>query len=262
MLAGRMPARRRIHVRRPTRVLGLPLLAIVLAAGLTAAPAAPAAAAGCNQSMPAKLHHLGSSTQVVIATAKGWHSTTGQLRLFQKATVGSGTRWCLVLGPYPARFGYNGLVQGTKRIMNSGTTPAGTYSLPKAFGLRSDPGTALPYTRSDSNDYWALDRKYPRTFNTYQRNGVHGFRASQAEHIAHFSTQYRYAAVIGFNLPTVGHHPNRTRGGAIFLHVNGTGATAGCVSVSQSAMVAILRQLTPSRSPKIVISPTSWLGHA
>ena len=73
-----------------------------------------------------------------------------------------------MLGPYTARFGYNGLVKGTERIMNSGTTPAGTYSLPKAFGLRSDPGTALPYTHADGNDYWALDRKYPWTFNTYR----------------------------------------------------------------------------------------------
>ena len=255
-------AGKRLDVRRTARALGLPLLAIVLAAGLAGAPAAPAAAAACNESMPTKLQHLGSSTQVVIATADGWHSTWGKLRVFQKQASGSGTRWCLVLGPYTARFGYNGLVQGTKRIMNSGTTPAGTYPLPKAFGLRSDPGTALPYTHSDGNDYWALDRKYPLTFNTYQSNGVHNFRASEAEHIAHFSTQYRYAAVIGFNLPKAGHRANRARGGAIFLHVNGTGATAGCVSVSQTAMVAILRRLTPSRSPKIVISPTSWLSHA
>ncbi len=257
-----VPVREHIDVRRTTRALGLPLLALVLAAGLTAAPATPAAASGCNQSMPTKLHHLGSSTQVLIATATGWHKTWGKVRLYEKHATGSGTRWCLVLGPYAARFGYNGLVQGTKRIMNSGTTPAGTYALPKAFGLRSDPGTALPYTHSDSNDYWALDPKYPATFNTYQFHGVHNFRASEAEHIAHFSTQYRYAAVIGFNLPRTGHRPNRTRGGAIFLHVNGTGATAGCVSVSQTVMVAILRRLTPSRNPKIVIAPTSWLSHA
>jgi L,D-peptidoglycan transpeptidase YkuD (ErfK/YbiS/YcfS/YnhG family) len=256
----------RTDAPRRAHPLGRPLLAIVLATGLAAglatAPATPVAAASCNQSMPTKLHHLGSSTQVVIATANGWHSTWGKVRVFEKQASGSGTRWCLMLGPYTARFGYHGLVQGTKRIMNSGTTPAGTYSLPKAFGLRSDPGTALPYTHSDVNDYWALDRKYPWTFNTYRFHGVHGFRASEAEHIAHFSTQYRYAAVIGFNLPSAGHRANRTRGGAIFLHVNGTGATAGCVSVSQTAMVAILRRLTPSKHPKIVIAPTSWLGQA
>jgi L,D-peptidoglycan transpeptidase YkuD (ErfK/YbiS/YcfS/YnhG family) len=199
---------------------------------------------------------------VIVATASSWQSTSGVLRVYEKRAGTSGTGWCLVLGPYRARFGYHGLVPGRDRRKDTGTTPAGTYSLPKAFGLNSDPGTALPYTHSDSNDWWALDSAYPWTFNTYRSNGVHQFRASEAEHIAHFAVQYRYAAVIGFNLPKQGRRANRTLGGAIFLHVNGTGATAGCVSVFQSAMVAILRRLNPDRDPKIVISPTSWLAHA
>jgi L,D-peptidoglycan transpeptidase YkuD (ErfK/YbiS/YcfS/YnhG family) len=249
-------------VRRVAQLAGLALIALATVAGGLAVPSPATAAAACNQTVPTRLHHIGSSTQVVVATADHWSSTSGTLRVYEKRAGTSGSGWCLVLGPYRARFGYSGLVPGQDRRKNTGTTPAGTYSLPKAFGLNKDPGTALPYTHSDSNDYWALDPASPWTFNTYRYNGVHQFRASEAEHIAHFSVQYRYVAVIGFNLPKPGRRANRTIGGAIFLHVNGTGATAGCVSVAQSAMVKILDRLDPHRKPMIVISPTSWLAHA
>jgi L,D-peptidoglycan transpeptidase YkuD (ErfK/YbiS/YcfS/YnhG family) len=240
----------------------LGLLALVTVAGGLVLPSPAGASSSCDQTVPTQLRHIGTSTQVVVATSPTWSSTSGTLSVYEKKANTAGTGWCLVLGPYRARFGYSGLVPGQERRKNSGTTPAGTYLLPKAFGLNKDPGTALPYTHSDSNDYWALDPAYPWTFNTYRFNGVHKFRASQAEHIAHFSVQYRYAAVIGFNLPSPGHRADRVLGGAIFLHVNGSGATAGCVSVSQSAMVKILRRLDPDRKPTIVISPTSWLSHA
>lgn len=239
----------------------LGLAAAMAATGLLLPPSASAGST-CDQTLPTRLHHIGAATQVVVATTKSWGSTAGSLRVFEKKAGTPGTGWCLVLGPYHARFGYGGLVVGKDRRKNTGTTPAGTYTLPKAFGLKSDPGTALPYTHSDSDDYWALDPRSPWTFNTYQNHGVHGFRASEAEHIAHFNVQYRYAAVIGFNLPRPGKRANRTIGGAIFLHVNGSGATAGCVSVNQSAMVAILRRIDPAQHPRIVISPTSWLDHA
>jgi L,D-peptidoglycan transpeptidase YkuD (ErfK/YbiS/YcfS/YnhG family) len=248
-------------VRRTARLSALAIIAFATVAGGLAVPsqatAAPSAAT-CHQTVPTQLSHIGSSTQVLVATTKRWSSTSGSLSVYEKGTSG----WCLVLGPYRARFGYSGLVPGHQRRKNTGTTPAGTYSLPRAFGLNRNPGTALPYVHSDANDYWALDSASPWTFNTYRFNGVHGFRASEAEHIAHFTVQYRYAAVIGFNLPRPGRRANRTIGGAIFLHVNGSGATAGCVSVSQSAMVKILDRLDPDRQPMIVISPTSWLTHA
>ena len=61
---------------------------------------------------------------------------------------------------------------------------------------------------------------------------------------------YQYAVVIDFNRwPAV-----RYRGAGIFLHVNGTGATAGCVSVPLTTMVSILRWLDPAQHPRIAIA--------
>ena len=62
-------------------------------------------------------------------------------------------------------------------------------------------------------------------------------------------TQYARALVIGFNYD----EPVRGRGAGIFLHVNGSGATAGCVSVPADAMDRILAWADPARSPHIAI---------
>jgi len=39
------------------------------------------------------------------------------------------------------------------------------------------------------------------------------------------------------------------------LHVNGSGATAGCVSISRQRMLRVLRWLDPDLDPVIVIGP-------
>ncbi len=45
----------------------------------------------------------------------------------------------------------------------------------------------------------------------------------------------------------------RHRGSGIFLHVNGSGATGGCVSVPRSMMVRLMRELDPAAAPVIAI---------
>ena len=59
---------------------------------------------------------------------------------------------------------------------------------------------------------------------------------------------YRYAAVIAYNTA-------RTPGlgSAIFLHVGTGSSTAGCVSLPQRRLLAVLKWLKPGRSPRIKI---------
>ena len=45
----------------------------------------------------------------------------------------------------------------------------------------------------------------------------------------------------------------RHRGAGIFLHVNGRGATAGCVSVPRRLMRTVMAWLDPARDPRIAI---------
>jgi L,D-peptidoglycan transpeptidase YkuD (ErfK/YbiS/YcfS/YnhG family) len=72
-------------------------------------------------------------------------------------------------------------------------------------------------------------------------------RASQSEHLANYPV-YRRAIVIGYNLNQV-----RYRGGGIFLHDNGSGYTAGCVSVNRAFMDRISGWLRSAARPTIVI---------
>ncbi len=60
--------------------------------------------------------------------------------------------------------------------------------------------------------------------------------------------QYEWSIVTSFNRQQVRH-----RGSGIFLHVNGSGATAGCVSAPRWFIKSLMRRLDPDRSPVIAI---------
>ena len=78
--------------------------------------------------------------------------------------------------------------------------------------------------------------------------------AHSSEHLADYPVQYAYAAFIGFNAgPSKVLPPERPSGSGIFLHVNGTGYTAGCVSIPRSSLIAVLKWLNPASKPHIAI---------
>jgi L,D-peptidoglycan transpeptidase YkuD (ErfK/YbiS/YcfS/YnhG family) len=163
-------------------------------------------------------------------------------------------------------------------VQDTGTTPIGTFRITETFGLAANPGARLPYRRVDGNDYWVGDRKDPRTYNLFQPAAAprRTWRIGQAERLAGYPRQYQYVAVIDFNRPapaTVRWDADRHeylsanpvgvgRGSAIFLHVNGKGSTAGCVSITQANMISILRWLDPTKRPRIVMAPAADIDRA
>lgn len=250
---------------RPHGVLVCTLSALLL---VLSGPPVTAASARVPAYHPDRLVHLADAGQVVVVTSSGWRSSHATLRAYAKDRHG---RWQLRMGPWAARVGYNGMAPAGRRRQGTGTTPAGTFGLGRAFGSRPDPGTSLAgYRRFDNNDYWVYDPRDPATYNVLQRSRSADarWRTSWAERLADWGDrQYAYAVVIGFNLPS-GVHWSRarqeyvasrpadtSRGGGIFLHVNGAGATAGCVSVGLHRMQRLLRWLDADRGPRIVIGP-------
>lgn len=209
-----------------------------------AARAMPASLGGVPASIPA------DSTQVI--TVNRSHGTYADIALWHLADTG----WVRVLHSGDARIGYAGLVAGDQRRRGSGTTPLGTYPLRSSFG--SGPpraGWSLPYRRFTSNDYWVEDPASPY-FNQMRDRRLGGFRwrlpvqaPNGSERLADYPTQYAMAVVIGFNdvdpLPRLG--------GGIFLHVNGRGATAGCVSAPRWFVAAVMADLEPAADPVIAI---------
>ncbi|MDG4859929.1 L,D-transpeptidase family protein, partial [Streptomyces sp. T-3] len=175
-------------------------------------------------------------------------STTGTLTWWDRR----GGRW-VEAGSVPARFGAKGLVEGGLRKQGTNTTPAGLYDLPYAFGTKPAPGgTSATYRRVKQNSWWCQDNR-SRAYNRWTEPLPADCREKESEHLVDFGRQYAYALVIGFNYE----RPVRGRGAGIFLHVNGRGATAGCVSVSGDAMRRILTWAKPGRAPHIAIGTTS-----
>jgi L,D-peptidoglycan transpeptidase YkuD (ErfK/YbiS/YcfS/YnhG family) len=236
-----------------------------------AAPSSPTAAVSKPAFHPSRLTHLGSARQVVVVTASTWKTSYATVRTYSRDSSG----WHRQFKKKNGRLGTHGFAHFGERRQNSGETPAGTYGLLRAFGAAPDPGTAVAYRQFDRNDWWPYDPRDPRTYNVEQFHGRSAatlWRKSWAEHLWHFQDQYEWAVVLDYNLPSgvygsgdqrfASSTANTAAGGGIFLHVNGPGSTAGCVSVGRKAMRKILRWLNPAQHPVIVMAPTKAIDKA
>ena len=130
------------------------------------------------------------------------------------------------------------------------TTPTGVYSFGDTmFGIQSNPGVAYAYHGLVVDDWWDENPLSP-TYNTF----VHGANpGGNSEALWTITPAYRYFAVIEYNMdPTVS-----GAGSGIFLHVSGTGPTAGCVSLAESDL---LRGLVARPRPAPADRAESRLG--
>jgi L,D-peptidoglycan transpeptidase YkuD (ErfK/YbiS/YcfS/YnhG family) len=165
------------------------------------------------------------------------------------------TGWQARFSADDGRIGYGGLVRGTKRQQGTGTTPLGTYALPWAFGMTAaNDKWKLRYRQVEAGDFWVQDNESAH-YNRYRNQAEGGFRwwlpssdPNGSERLTDFRGPYRVAVVTDFNIKQVRH-----RGAGIFLHVNGSGATAGCVSAPGVFMDKLMRVLDPARVPVIAV---------
>jgi L,D-peptidoglycan transpeptidase YkuD (ErfK/YbiS/YcfS/YnhG family) len=248
-------------VRRFVVLLGL--LAALSSTG-------PVEAAGPSW-YPTRLSHVGDAQQLLVVVGAGGSSAT--VHAYQRDPGG----WREVTG-MAARIGYGGWAWAARRVQDTGTTPIGTFGLTEAFGLGANPGARLPYRRVGDHDYWVGDKRDPRTYNLWEPAAASGrtWRVGQAERLSSYPVQYEFAVVIDFNRPApatvvwngahgeyVTSRPSAVgRGSSIFLHVNGRGSTAGCVSVSRAHLIGILHWLNPAAHPRIVMAPLADIGRA
>jgi L,D-peptidoglycan transpeptidase YkuD (ErfK/YbiS/YcfS/YnhG family) len=212
------------------------------ATGTGTGPTSAAVAAAPNFPVPAS---PGDATQLITVKSNGSYAT---VTAWAKGSSG----WKAVLSDGAGRVGSNGVVDGATRKQGTYTTPSGTYTLTEGFGVEAG-GTSMPYTRVNSSHWWVEDpeSKYYNSMHTAQGADFplteSGDRGS--EHLINYPTQYAKALVINFNRwpATPG------RGAGIFLHVNGRGATAGCVSVQRATMDRIMAWIKPGAHPRIAI---------
>lgn len=95
-------------------------------------------------------------------------------------------------------------------------TPTGVYSLHTPFGIKSNPGCKLGYTKVTANHYWGGK-----------------------------DAQYYNKMVDTSKVPE--YEP----GNAIFIHCQGKGTTAGCISIPEKDMIVLLKNL--KSDAKIII---------
>jgi L,D-peptidoglycan transpeptidase YkuD (ErfK/YbiS/YcfS/YnhG family) len=230
------------------------LIALMLAAAAYLVPAPAHAAPSQIQRSHVRLDgvdvrlHAGT-TQVVTVNHTSGHRARVTLWAYAEG------RWRQRIQALDGRIGYGGLVPGPRRVQSTGTTPLGTYGLPSAFGRHGrDASWELPYRKIRSGDFWVQDNR-SRYYNRYRNQRQGGFRwwlptsdPNSSERLTDYRSQYEWSIVIDFNRAQVRH-----RGSGIFLHVNGSGATAGCVSAPRWFVRELMTRLDPDRQPQIAI---------
>lgn len=221
------------------------VIGVLLAASLAPIPTAAASAVRLGGVRVALAP--GTSQVVTVNRTRSWHA---RVTLWERGASG----WKAIARTGNGRVGYGGLVRGVSRRQGTGTTPLGSYRLLDAFGTHPASATwRLPYRRIHSGDYWVQDNA-SAYYNRYRNKAEGGFRwwltrgVDTSEELTDYSTQYEYAINTGFNLAQVRH-----RGAGIFLHVNGRGATAGCVSAPRWFLRVMVVRLDPRRAPVIAI---------
>ena len=237
------------------RRLLIPLLTVgLLGAPLPVPMAATASTASTGGTASVRLDgvdvELRRNTRQVVTVnrTRGHHARIGLWVLRNGA-------WSRVLRATDGRVGYGGLVVGHRRQQGTGTTPLGTYRLPSAFGTHAGrDGWDLAYRKIRRGDFWVQDNASD-FYNRYRNQRQGGFRwrlptgaENGSERLTDYPRQYEYSIVTSFNRRQVRH-----RGAGIFLHVNGSGATAGCVSAPRPFLRRLMQRLAPDRAPVIAI---------
>jgi L,D-peptidoglycan transpeptidase YkuD (ErfK/YbiS/YcfS/YnhG family) len=226
----------------------LTALTAVVVALVLAGPAPSAAAADVTLDGVTVQLRKGTTQVVTVNRTKGHHARV----TYWKRVAG---RWEKRLRAHDGRIGYNGLVRPRQRVQGSGKTPLGTYRLPWAFGMHAQRDAWDPsYRKVRKGDYWVLDNQSDH-YNRYRSKLRGGFRwwldpsdPDSSERLKDYPKQYEWSVVTSFNSRQVRH-----RGGAIFLHVNGSGATAGCVSAPRWWMRKLMFRLDQDQRPLIAI---------
>ena len=184
---------------------------------------------------------LENSNQIIVVTTNNMSTSYCNIEIYEKNDSGKWNNIDSTTG----RVGANGLAYIENRVQSTNTTPAGVMSITGAFGVKNNPGTKLDYIKINNNMYWDLNSEnstYNRLIN-YNPGGDY-------EHLISYPRQYEYSLITDYN-----HNQVPNKGGAIFVHCLGRGATGGCVSMPREKMIEILKWIDPKKNPKILVIP-------
>ena len=194
-----------------------------------------------------KLDAAQSADQLFVVAAH--EKTTAWVSLHEKDKDG---KWQMVMST-PGYIGKNGL---GKTKEGDGKTPVGTFDFNAAFGIASDPGCSIPYTKVDDNTYWSGDVREGMQYNKMVSiKDYPDLDKENSEHIIDYTRQYQYCLNISYNSDC-----KTDAGSAIFLHCLGPNKpyTGGCVAIPENQMKFVMQNVKPNCA--VVIDSLENLG--
>lgn len=129
----------------------------------------------------------------------------------------------------------------TDKREGDGKTPVGVFAIRRGFGLATPPQVGIAYTQLHGGEQW-VDDVASAHYNQWVTKDTTPVDWTSAEDLTLETVAYQYVAVIEYNTSNI----VKGGGSAIFLHCSKGRPTAGCISVSEEAMIKILGMLTPN----------------
>lgn len=201
-----------------------------------------------NKIMSMNDHLIGSSRQVVVVLASKPSPHSAVMYALEK----SKGRWTIRWNKVDVVIGRNGFADFEQKREGDGRTPCGVFELGMAFGYNPKCDTGLAYRQATKNDFWVDDVKSPQ-YNLWVTGKPN---ASSFERLRRKDHLYKYGIVVEYNThPIVKGH-----GSAIFLHVwrSKKKGTAGCVAMSETHIVDLLKWLNRDQQPKILMGKKTF----
>lgn len=212
--------------------------------------------------LPAQAFELpAASTQCLVGIANDWNSSTATLQLYQKA----GGRWLAQGAPWQSRLGKSGLVWGAglqaapanAKQEGDWRSPAGVFAIGAAWGyeptIRKQP--LLCYRQVTSRDLWIEDPASPH----YNSNVILDHEPAsdweKKQQMKQSDPAHALKLFIAHNAPPKA-VPNC--GSSIFFHIwrgGGTRPTAGCTSMDEAKLRALVARIDPARHPLYILLP-------
>ena len=194
-----------------------------------------------------KLDAVKDTDQIIVVAGVG--DTTAYVSMHEKNKDG---KWKMIL-QMPGYIGLEGMGDAD---CDHATTPIGTFTVGKAFGIADDPGCQVEYTKVNKDHYWSGDSRDGMHFNEFVNiNDVPGLDPDECEHLIDYTYEYQYCLDMGYNTECI-----PAEGSCFFFHCMSLVKpyTGGCVAVNEATMKLIMQKLKPGC--KITIDKAEALG--
>lgn len=185
-----------------------------------------------------------TSSQVLLVTGDDAAGPEATLYALEKRRHA----WNLAFPPMPAMVGWKGFAPPGAKREGDRRTPSGVFALRRAFGYAPQIDSNMPYRQAGPEDIW-VDAPASSDYNRWMRKEE--TNAASFEVMHRTDHRYKYGIVIEYNTgPIV-----KGAGSAIFIHVRGgeNVPTTGCVALSETDLLTILRWLDPAAGPLAVL---------